>query len=444
MKKAHPPKHIPLNVIDRQFLVPETDDFTNGSYLPMTVTAAIRPRIMPSVASLQNAIIQVDTEFPQYRLCYTLDLVTPRWVRVPDENRIEYLKNRVQKSEVDTVEEHLTYYIRYNLFPLEEPLKIFICNDSLCFHFYHAFGDGRFCTQIVASILTALFKPESFEQTDNPFFIPLREVAMSNFPQTMKVIGHVVKQAGKKATNYISGLSTPSIVVDPTKNSVYQATISGTKMDAAYVEIPPDKMKQIKSIVSSLSTTPQISLNTYWQIFFAFRMNEMGLVNWPIELTALIDLRRYMKGPKRFYPGNCINNIRLTINKASFVNACVDYQSQLEKRINNAHPLADMFITQLLALAGDTAFRQANRHFYLKVSPQERRFYAFTNAGRLDNVFQPIRDYIFPDIRFVTPIMGAAPLVILFTSFNNYGLFTATYKPDIISKEDVLRIMDFS
>ena len=186
-----------------------------------------------------------------------------------------------------------------------------------------------------------------------------------------------------------------------------------------------------------------ISLNTYWQVFFAFRMKEMGLVDWPIELTTLIDLRRYMKGPKRFYPGNCIDNIRLTINKASFVDACLDYQSQLEKRINSAHPLSDMFGNELLALAGDTAYRQANRHWYLKVSPQEKRFYTLTNAGRLDNVLKPIRDYIFPDIRFVTPIMGAAPLVVVFTTFNNYGHFTATYKPDVISRDDVLRIMDF-
>ena len=443
MKRVHPPKYLPLNVIDRQFLVPETDDFANGSYLPMTVTGVYHPRVMPSVASLQDALIQVDTKFPQYRLSYTLDPITPRWIRVSDENRIEYLKDRVKKVEVDTVEEHLTYYVQHNLSPLENPFQVFICNESLCFHFYHPFGDGKFCTQIVASVLIAIFKPERFESTENQFFIPLGKVAMSNFPQTMKVIGHVVKQVSKKATNFISGLSTPTKTIDLDQNSIYRPTVSGTKMHVAYVKIPPDKMKQIRSVVKNLSTTSTISLNTYLQIFFAFRMNEMGLVNWPIELTALIDLRRYMKGPKRFYPGNCINNIRLTINKSSFIDACIDYQSRLNKQINSAYPLSDMFGNWLLALAGDTAFKRANLHWHLKVSPQERRFYTLTNAGRLDNVFKPIRDYLLPDIRLITPIMGAAPLVILFTSFNNYGHFTATYKPDIISKEDVLRIMDF-
>ena len=443
MRSVHPPKYIPLNVIDRQFLVPETDDFANGSYLPMTITAAMHPRRMPSVASLQDAIIQVDTKFPQYRLSYTLDFATPRWVRVPDEKRIEYLKNRVQKTEFDTVEEHLINYIRHNLSPLEEPFKVFICNDSLCFHFYHTFGDGRFCIQVMASVLTNLFAPEHSKSTDNRFFIPLREVAMSNFSQTIKISRHVVKLVSKKAINYIPGLSNPRVAVNLDQNPAHQATVSGTKMDVACVSIPPDKMKHIQSVVKNLSANPTISLNTYWQIFFAFRMNEMGLVNWPLELTTLIDLRRYMKGTNRFYPGNCINNIRLTINESSFVDACVSFQSQLEKQINSAHPLADMFITRLLALAGDTFFKQAIRHYYLNVSPQEKRFYTLTNAGRLDSVFKPIRDYIFPDIRFFTPIMGAAPLVIVFTSFNNYGYFSATYKPDIISREDVLKIIDF-
>ena len=68
---------------------------------------------------------------------------------------------------------------------------------------------------------------------------------MSNFPQAIKVAGHVVKQVGKKITNYISGLSAPSVAVDSKENTKYQTTVSGTKMDIAYVEIPPDKMKQI-------------------------------------------------------------------------------------------------------------------------------------------------------------------------------------------------------
>jgi len=443
VRKVLPPQYLPLNVIDRQFLVPETDDFANGAYLPMTIVSVVHPRTIPSVSSLQDALIQLDNLFPQYRLSYALDPLTPRWVRVPEKDRIPYLRNRVQQAKADTVDEHLSASVRNNLSPVEDPLKIFFCKDSLCIHLYHPSGDAKFLFQLTASLLTALFKPEQLEQGENRFSVPLSEVVMRDIPQTIKVLGHTLKRVSEKATNYVSGLPSSSIVIDSKQKSVFQATVSGTKMRVMHVEIPPDKMMRIRSVVQSLPKDQKISLNTYWQIFFAFRLNEMGLVDWPIELTTLVDLRRYMKNHRILYPGNCISNIRLTINKASFADACVDYQNQLTAQMSSVYPLSDIVGNWFLTLAGDKTFRLANRNWYLNASPKEERFFTLTNVGRLDEIFETVSDFIYPDIRLVTPIMGAAPLVIAFTSFNNYGHFTATYKPDILSTDNICQIMDF-
>lgn len=443
MRKIQPPQYLPLNVIDRQFLVPETDDFSNGSYLPMTIAAVVHPRIMPTVASIQDALIWVDNKFSHFRLSYTLDPKTPRWIRVSDENRIEYLRGCVQEVKTASLDEHLAAHVQHNLSPLEYPLKIFICNESLCIHLYHPFGDANFLFQFTASLLIALYKPDPLEQLNNRFSIPLTEVVMSNFPQIMRVLGHMAKRISEKTTNYISLLKPPPKAIDSNKKSEFQATVSGTSMHVTHIEIRPDTMRRIRSIVQNFPTDQKISLNTYWQVFFAFRMNKIGLVDWPIELTTLVNLKRYTKKPISLYPGNCIGNIRLKINKASFVDACLDYQTQLHKQIKNAYPLADIVGNWFLALAGDKIFKQAIRNWYLKANIHDKRFFTLTNAGRLDEIFEPVKDHLIPDIRLVTPIMGSAPLVIAFTSYNNFGHFTATYKPDILSKQDILQIINF-
>lgn len=443
MRRIHLPKYLPLNVVDRQFLVPETDDIANGAFLPMTIAVVVRPRIMPSVATVQDALILLDNKFPQFRLGYTLDPVTPRWIRVTDEHLTSYLQNRVQKIDVDDLDEHLSTYVRKNLSPIEDPLKIFVCNKAVCIHMYHPFGDAIFLFQFTASLLAALFEPENFEQADDRFLVPLREVVMKDFSQTMKVFGQTFKRIREKATNYVSGPSSSSVLVDANQESLYRTTVTGTKMHVMHVEIPPDRMSQIQSNVQSLPTNQKISLNTYFQVYFAFRLNDMGLVDWPVELTTLVNLRRYMKYPESFFPGNCISNIRLAIDRSSFADACNDYQNQLYQQIDNAYALSDIVGNWLLASAGDTAYKQANRNWYLNISPKERRFFTLTNAGQVDDIFKPVSDYILPDIRLITPIMGSPPLVIAFTSFNNYGHFTATYKPDILSREDIHQILDF-
>jgi NRPS condensation-like uncharacterized protein len=442
VKRIRPPHYLPLNVNDRQFLVPETDDFAHGPYLPMTPITVVRLKSIPSVEVLQDALILLDNNCPQFRLSYTLDPIFPRWIRVSEENRMEYLKGLVLKAEVDTLDEHISTYINHNLYPFESPIKVFICNDSLCVHRYHPFGDGRFVSQLVACLLMALYKPECLKQVNGRFSVPLREVVMSSVPQTIKVSGYMAKRMFQKATSYFSGFTSPSTRVD-SDQSVYQATVSGTKMSVLHVEIPPDRMSQIRSIVQSLPTKQRISLNTYWQIYFAFRMNELGFVDWPIELTAQVNLRRYLKNPSSYYPGNCIGNIRLAINKAAFVDACSDYQARLAKQIDSAYPLTDTVGTWLLSLAGDPFFKRAMRDWYLKISPRENRFFTLSNIGRVDDIFEPVSEYILPDVRFFIPIMGSAPLVIAFSSLNDHGHFSVTYKSDILSKDDVLHILGF-
>jgi hypothetical protein len=113
------------------------------------------------------------------------------------------------------------------------------------------------------------------------------------------------------------------------------------------------------------------------------------------------------------------------------------------KQIDNAYPLSDIVGNWFLTLAGDKAYKKANRNWYLNVSPQERRFFTLTNAGRLDDIFEPVSDFVLPDIRLVTPIMGSAPVVIAYTSYKNYGHFTVTYKPDILTADNILQIIDF-
>ena len=443
MNYIYRPKYLPLNIIDRQFLIPETDDFINGPYLPMTIAAVVFPRKMPSVEAIQNAIVHVDDNFPQYRLCYKLNLITPRWVLISDADRINYLKSRVQKVEFDTLDDHLSFHVQQNLFPLDEPLKIFVSNKSLCIHLYHPLGDASFLFQFTASLVEAIYKPENVEKSDSPYSIPLNKVVMSNIPQTIKVLGHSINRINEKISKYISPRSSISRSL-PDEISEYQATITGTNMRVVHVEVKPEKMTQIRSHVKNLTDEMPITLNTYWQIYFTFRMIEMGLIDWPVELTTLVNLRRYMNEPNSFYPGNCISNIRLKINEAPFTDACVDYQARLTDQVESAYPLSDIVGNWPLASASNKLFKLANRNWYMNTSPLEKRFFTLTNAGRLDNVFESIADYLLPDIRLVTPIMGAAPLVIAFTSINDYGHFTATYKPEIISLNEVLQIIDIN
>lgn len=443
MNSAAPPNSLPLNVIDRQFLVPETDDFSNGAYLPMTIAAVVHPRQMPSIEELRDALIRLDDSFSHYRLSYRLDPGTPRWVRVPAEDRIAYLNARVQVVEGLTVDEHLAASVQQNLQPLDAPVNVFLCEDAICVHLYHPFGDGRFLFELTARLLAALYRPEYLEQSGNRHFVPLREVVMSSLPQAMKVLGHTARRMGEKAGRYITALLPASNGNGSAYKSVYQPTVSDSDMQVMHIEIPPETMAEIRSIVQHIYPVERISLNTFFQIYFAFRLEQKGLVEWPVELTTLVDLRRYMSDPGTFYPGNCIGNIRLTMQESDFVAACVDFQTRIAQQVKSAYPLSDIVGNWFLSWAGDTAFKQVLQDWHLKGSVQDRRFFTLTNTGRLDDVFEPVNEYILPDVRLVTPIMGAAPLVIAFVSYNDYGHFTATYKPDILSREDILEIFNF-
>jgi hypothetical protein len=430
------PKSIPLNIIDRKFLVPESEDLISGPYLPMTIAAVIHLRDPISIQTLQDGLVQTDKLFPQFRLCYTLDLSIPQWVLVNEEVRIEYLKSCVERLSSITIEDHLSTHIQNNFSEIGKPLRIFLFDEAICIHFFHCFGDARFLMQFASILLEVVFQPDKFSPAESWSPPPLEKLVANDFHQTIQVIGNTIKRLSKTSKKYF-GRTPPETKNGKNERAIFQPTISGSNMKVAHFNVPPSKMAEIRKFIDQLPFSTKISLNTFWQIYFGFRMVELGWIEWPIELTTLVDLRRYYSPTSTFFPGNHISNIRIVINESTFENALMDFQTQLTEQINNGYPLSDIVMNWILALAGDNTFRKVNRDWYLHKSPKESQFFTLTNIGKLDDQFRSLNDYIMPDIRLVTPIMGAAPLVIAFSSLKDIGHFCVTYKPDFLSKEEI-------
>src|SRR5258708_30965464 len=89
------PIAIPMNVLDRAYVVPETDD-ERGSHFPMSLVIGLSLPQPLSSDQVLAALQMVNDRFPQFRLGYRLDAHHDRWLRVPGDQLARHLADMVR------------------------------------------------------------------------------------------------------------------------------------------------------------------------------------------------------------------------------------------------------------------------------------------------------------------------------------------------------------
>src|SRR5712691_1534380 len=89
------PNAIPMNVLDRCYVIPETED-EGGPHFPMSLVIGLTLRSQLSPDQLLSAIQAVNERFPQFRLGYRLDPHRDRWLKVPADQLPQHLAAMVR------------------------------------------------------------------------------------------------------------------------------------------------------------------------------------------------------------------------------------------------------------------------------------------------------------------------------------------------------------
>jgi NRPS condensation-like uncharacterized protein len=218
--------------------------------------------------------------------------------------------------------------------------------------------------------------------------------------------------------------------------------VCGSPMGVETRMVSHEAMKALNDLRITLSSTMKISLNTLLQALVGYRLTELGLIHTPIY-SIPVDLRRYLKNPHTFYPGNLSGQIR--VKTAShpadeLMAVCQDIQQQVEAQLAGGQPLAAALGETLTALDAKT-YQRMNRDALKAAVNTDPRYFVLSNLGTLDADFGHVAVVdkqcgIFSAI----PLMGGPPLVMNFSTIGGQGNLTITYNPRVLSQEQILAI----
>jgi len=225
---------------------------------------------------------------------------------------------------------------------------------------------------------------------------------------------------------------------------VYPAVRSGSPMQVVCFEVTSAAMSLLDEIRKAAGNTLRVSLNTLMQVLVAHRLTELGLNVQPPIYTIPVDLKRYLKRPDTFYPGNLASQIRVrqpAHELPDLAGESAALQREIDRQLAGRYPLASLPAEWLFALGGKKMYKKANRDWLLKSPQTDRRLFVLTNLGSLDKDFAPLLSHLSGTCAFAVPLMGAPPVVLAFFSLNGVGHLTLIYNPQALSPDQAARLM---
>jgi NRPS condensation-like uncharacterized protein len=448
MKKmsANPPKRIPLNAIDRSYLLPESDS-AGSAFFPMCIVATGSFNIEPERAPVVDALRRVDAKYPQFRLAYRLDLAQLQWMRLAEADLSQHFDSLVQLSTVEGKAANcVSHIISTNNTPLEQPFTIWLHAQFIIIKMHHSFGDGKFLLKLLGLLMQAIGAPAAFAQGPAlPAHYTLSTWRLIG--QSPKQAAHVVGSALRWVT--VGWKQTQRNTSKSQRPEGLEPIMSGTAMQVILKTIPPPTIALLNELRRGLPTTAHISLNTLLQVLLARRLADVGLVKPPITYSIPVDLHRYLKNPSAFYPGNLAHQIRITVSEPldDLPLHCATLQTEINRQLDEAHPLVNLLSEWLFQRASRRIYERLNREWLLASMDTDPRFFVLTNLGTLDGDFEPCREAIDASkgVHLIVPLMGAPSLVVGFDTLMGQGNLSITYDSRVLTADqinDILVIFD--
>ncbi|HLY27625.1 MAG TPA: hypothetical protein VKQ72_14870 [Aggregatilineales bacterium] len=434
------PTTIHLNVRDRNYIIPETDD-PDGLYFPMSLVIGLTLKVALKPEQLIAAVVEVDRRFPQFRLGYRLDYRNDFWYKVPDGELQEHLKAMVRHGKAAALDDLMSASLPANIVPISQPLEFTLHGNNLVVKAIHAFGDGRFIMQLIAYILQAVLEPAIFERLPAlPAHtgIPLWRVVWQSPGQGIGILLTAAKLLGQTYQDF----KTTPVAGDAHK--VFPVIHSGSPMQVVRFTLTAQAMTLLDEIRNSIQGPNRISLNTLMQVLIAHGLADFGSSVQPTIYTIPVDLKRYLKQPDTFYPGNLASQIRVRqAVRESFdlAEEAAALQQEIERQLADRSPLASLPMEWLFALGGKKLFRKTNRDWLLNSPKTDPRFFVLTNLGSLDTDWKALLPHMEGTCGFAVPLMGAPPVVVAFLALGGVGHLTLVYNPLALSAEQAQMLL---
>lgn len=426
------PETIPFNAIDHSYLIPETED-TQGNYFPMSPICVVKLKETVSKEQIITALQTLIEKYPQLRLAYLLDYEEICWRRVPDTQLSEYLDTCVHiildDSPIETV---LSKQIAINNEPLSQPVQIFIVSHYLLLRIHHSFGDGKFFNLMLQLLISELKGIDVGRvHLSKIWWKSIGTIIWDTARQGMAVMWQFAKSLFGYYQDYQQDTQSDA--------SATRAPIkSASPMAVKFKTISPDYLKMLKESKQNLS------LNTLLQVIVGEHLKRLNLQDEPITYTIPVDLRRYLKELKLYYPSNMASQIRVTLgNEQSLFKRAASLQTQINEQLEKRMALAAIPGEWLLLLSGKKNYQAVNRDWLLKSTHNDRRTFVLSNLGNLDNQFEMFKGIIADDFapQIVIPLMGSPSLVFCFNTFCGQGNIVLTYDPQLYNQEQIDQVL---
>ena len=435
------PESIRLTTLDLSFLIPETEDM-ESVYFPMSVVCCLPLKRPVKVEEFVTALAQLDQRFPQFRLGYKLDYIHNRWVRIPEDQRASYWANCIQMRSTDLdVAGKIAEAVSTNITPLDQPIMFYLDDQHIVVKMHHSLGDGRYFGRMMGYMLLALADPAAFEKLPTlpmNFGMPVWKLIFQTPQQGMRVLTGAIKSF----VSYYKEFRQDVTVQETTRELA--PIVTGSPMGIECKLVEPEVLKQLNEMKIALSSDTKITLNTLLQVLIATRLTELGLTGPTPVYTIPVDLRRYLKSPGDFYPGNLISQIKVKSSASDDLLAeCTWVQRNADEQLENYEPLLAGPGESIFAL-NTRAYKRVNRQWLLATIKTDKRFFLLSNLGHLDSVLRPLSSLIdLPQGVFAAaPLMGGIPLVFCFSMAAGHGYITMTYDPRVLSKEQAMTVAE--
>jgi NRPS condensation-like uncharacterized protein len=426
------PKTIPLNIIDRSYLITESDD-GDARHFPMSLVAILKLKESVSQDRLITAFQALARKYPRLRLAYQLDYQGICWRRLPDAELDDYLAACVHVLPDNCpIETHIGQSIAVNNEALSQAINLFIADNYLLLRMHHSFGDGKFMILLLHLIVCELSgQAVSDFKFSNIWWKPIWRVVWQNLGQGSQIIGQFVKSMFSSYQDY----------KQDTQNSTENKRspiVSGAPMAVRYKIISAENMALLNEAKHSLS------LNTVLQVMIGEHLKRLKFQDEPISYTIPVDLRRYLADANSYYPSNLASQVRITLAEGGTVaQRCTVLQKQITEHLQKKAPLIGVPGEWLLALAGKKTYQAVNREWLLKSTHNDPRRFVLSSLGKLDAVFSASADLLAEDFapQIAVPLMGGPALVFCFNSFQGRGHITLSYDPEVFASAEIDEIL---
>lgn len=431
------PKIIPFNIIDRSYLISESDE-ANSTYFPMSPVTVVKLKTAFSHDVVVSAFQTIAKNYPQFRLGYSLDYEKTRWVKVPDSELEDYIATCVHTLENNRpIEDVLSESIQVNNERLSQPVNLFIAGEYLFFRIHHSFGDGKFFL-LMTQYLLAELQGESIEKLplSELWWKPIRQIVWQNIIQGILILWQFVKALFGYYQDYQHDIQ------DSPENNDRVPITSGSAMRIRFKTISADYLASLNELKQG------ISLNTLLQVIVGEQLQQLGLLKYPITYTIPVDLRRYLNDSKLIHPSNLATQIRIILEEnSSLLKQCKTLQNEVSEQLQKRMPLAGILGEWLLVLSGNKSYQTVNRDWLMKSVYNDPRVFVLSNLGNIDPIFEPVDKLLADDFapHILVPLMGSPSLVFVFNIHKNQGHITLTYDPQLFTEaqiENVLQVFE--